>query len=114
MSVHSQNWIKHWVDKATPPAGAGKQPVTWVSYNDAATYCAANGKRLPHSPEWQLAAQGTDGRRWPWGDVFDKAKVPPISIKRDYPPLMDVDSHSGTNARSLLQLLISGTCLTEA
>ena len=28
------------------------------------------GKRLPTQAEWQLSAQGTDKRKWPWGDDF--------------------------------------------
>jgi formylglycine-generating enzyme required for sulfatase activity len=47
--------------------------VVWVSRADAKAYCAARGQRLPHSIEWQLAAQGTDGRRWPWGDARPRA-----------------------------------------
>jgi formylglycine-generating enzyme required for sulfatase activity len=62
----TQNWLKHWGGKTVPPSGTGKQPVTWVSFTDAQSYCLAQGKRLPHSAEWQLAAQGVDGRRWPW------------------------------------------------
>lgn len=62
----TQNWLKHWAGKGVPPTGSGMQPVTWVSFADAQSYCLAQGKRLPHSAEWQLAAQGIDGRRWPW------------------------------------------------
>jgi iron(II)-dependent oxidoreductase len=63
------NYLKHW------SAGAFKQgqdnyPVVYVSYEDIAAYAKWAGKRLPTQAEWQLAAQGTDKRKWPWGDIF--------------------------------------------
>jgi gamma-glutamyl hercynylcysteine S-oxide synthase len=61
------NFLKDWKD-GTFPDGAASKPVTWVSLEDARAYAQWAGKRLPHEWEWQLAAQGTDERIFPWGD----------------------------------------------
>jgi formylglycine-generating enzyme required for sulfatase activity len=86
------NYLSDW-SNGNYPEGWGDKPVTWVSLEDARAYAAWAGKRLPHEWEWQLAAQGTDGREYPWGSNWDSHLVPSPDRSRDVTGPSDVNAH---------------------
>ncbi len=69
-----------WSDGAPPP-GRQDHPVVLVSHDDALAYAAwlaaetGRAWRLPSEPEWEKAARGLDGARFPWGDDWDPRRL---------------------------------------
>ncbi len=69
-----------WTD-GQPPPGREAHPVVLVSHGDALAYAAwlsaKSGRqwRLPTEAEWEKAARGNDGRRFPWGEGFEPERL---------------------------------------
>lgn len=99
------SFLRDW-KSGTYPEGWGNKPVTWVSLEDARAYAAWAGKRLPHEWEWQYAAQGNDGRLYPWGNQMDSSRIPPVDNSRSMRPPTDVDAFpAGASSLGVLDMV---------
>jgi formylglycine-generating enzyme required for sulfatase activity len=73
------SWVKpyNWDDYSL---NKPDHPVMGISWYEAVAYCkwlshiTSENIVLPTEQQWQLAAQGNDGRIYPWGNEWDKYK----------------------------------------
>jgi tRNA A-37 threonylcarbamoyl transferase component Bud32 len=57
---------------ASPPRA---WPATGILWSEAQLYCQWRGSRLPTEDEWEAAARGKQGGRYPWGDQWNRGRA---------------------------------------
>lgn len=76
-----REFVEATESKIQVPKGKDDEPVTNVTWREAKAYCDWLSRklgaevRLPTEAEWELAARGADGLKYPWGNQWREEAV---------------------------------------
>jgi formylglycine-generating enzyme required for sulfatase activity len=79
-SPEAEQWRRDRPKPCGPAFEGADLPCTKVSWYEAVAFCRWLSSKsgleimLPTEQQWQRAAQGDDGREYPWGDEFDPSR----------------------------------------
>ena len=92
---------RYCVDRFEWPNKLGENPLVYVDWFEAKTYCASAGKRLCRRSEWMLACEGPKRLPFPWGFVRQPSpcNIDRATLEFDVYAMMDEGRREGELAR---------------
>ena len=92
IDAEAGRFLAHFKNAKCPPELLD-HPVVFVSWIDARAYCRWAARRLPSEAEWEKAARGTEGNRFPWGRDEPTSELAHFGHARGKAGTVAIDKH---------------------